>query len=101
MRPEDTFDPKIFYTKSTDWSYEQEERLVVQLALHTECEQKDSYPIYKFKIPYDCISDITLGLRASSELEGKVKSMAKEIGFSVYKTKRSQRLFNLEREEIF
>lgn len=93
-------DMGVIYRKSTDWSYEQEERMI---ALLTDADSRvaaSPYDICLFKIPHESVSDITLGLRASLDLVAEVKALGKKIGFPVYQAILSEHSFNVERKQI-
>lgn len=92
---------KLYYTKSKDWSYEQEWRIVTQQNKKEDTkESKDAndFFIYKFKIPHTCIQEITIGINADQSLTCKILKAAKRLSFIVYKAKRSDKFFNLERD---
>ncbi len=93
-------DMKVIYRKSTDWSYEQEERVV---ALLTDADNRvaaSPYDICLFKVPHESISDITLGLRASPDLVTEVTELGAKVGFAVYQAVLSEHSFNVERKQI-
>lgn len=66
----------IFYTKSIDWSYEKEYRLIKPLfGLAPEAKDINGYDIYLFEIPRESIKRIIFGCRMSSQDQHKVKGV--------------------------
>lgn len=93
-------DMQVIYRKSTDWSYEQEERVVSLLIDADKRLDASPYDICLFKIPHESISDITLGLRASPDLVAEVTKLGAKVGFAVYQAVLSEHSFNVERKKI-
>lgn len=53
-----------FFTKSSEWSYEQEFRIVRYLEDHADVKLRDAqFPIYLFDLPNSCIKSLTFGTR--------------------------------------
>jgi hypothetical protein len=100
LTPGKPIDMKVIYTKSTDWSYEQEERLVAVLSDADNRLAAVPYDICLFKVPHESISDITLGLRASPDMVAEVKELGAKVGFNVYQAILSEHSFNVERKQI-
>lgn len=102
MNPKNEDYCKLFYTKSKDWSYEQECRIVTKLngvgVVVEYPKDKNKLPIYKRKIPHACIDEIIIGINTAQSLIEKIISTSKIFGFTVYKSKLSYLSFNLERD---
>lgn len=98
--PGKPLDMKVIYTKSTDWSYEQEERVVAVLSDADSRLAAAPYDICLFKVPHESISEITLGLRASPDLVAEAKALGVKVGFNVYQAVLSENSFNVERIQI-
>lgn len=64
-----------YYTKTKDWSYERERRLI----LGEEHLKKIAGNLI-FYAPVSCVKSIIVGRNASEQLKGKVKTLALEIG---------------------
>jgi hypothetical protein len=83
LSPSEKSDWRLFYTKSSDWKYEEEERLMALLTdKHIESPSEDSHNIFLFKIPHDWIAEITIGMRAENRLRRlwKTKPICAKIG---------------------
>lgn len=69
-------DPNFLLTKSIDWKYEKEERLIARLK---DCDKEiiaKPLVIHLFKVPHNMISEIML------ELKLKLRILMKYIGFA-------------------
>lgn len=77
---------EVFLTKSLDWSYEDEERVLSTFGLATKKIEKVPYPIHLFKIPFDAISEIVVGHNGSRDLEQAALRAGVKLGVPVYKT---------------
>lgn len=96
----DTDIDNILLAKSSDWDYEQEERMISVLHLATKRVEKSPYPIDLFEIPSDAISEIIVGSRASEELMEKARLAANRLNVKLYKTQTSISSYDVERVEI-
>lgn len=76
-----TFDPKshenLFFSKYSDWGYEQEVRVVLPLS---ECrlKQLDSGNLYLYDLPNRCINRVILGWNMQQATVDTVKAVLKE-----------------------
>lgn len=81
-----TFDPKshelLFFSKFTDWQYEQEVRVAMALADCREI-QGPKRKLYLFSIPPEHISRIILGWKMNSDAAEKVVETAKAYNSSI------------------
>ncbi len=71
----DTTSPAWFQTKSPDWAYEKEWRIVRTLS---EAEQRidaTPYPICLFEFSADAVREVIIGMRATPALIQEVRSM--------------------------
>lgn len=71
----DTTSPAWFQTKSPEWAYEKEWRIVRILS---EAEQRiaaDPYPICLFGFPADAVREVIIGMRATPALIQEVASL--------------------------
>lgn len=77
-----TFDPRsheaLFFDKFTDWSYEQEARVVLPLA---ECRRTsvNGNSLYLYDLPLECISRVILGWRLSGVEADAVRSIVGSV----------------------
>ncbi len=93
---------EIFLTKSLDWRYEKEDRVLAHLAEADKVVNDDNkpYPICLFKVPLEAISEITLGHAASEELRCVALEAGEKLGVAIYRTKISSSSFDVEREPL-
>lgn len=87
----------IFITKSLDWKYEEEDRVLALLKDADKVEEKKPYALHLFKVPFDAISEVILGHNAPESLRVDVLELGKKLGIPVYKTQLSQRSFDVDR----
>jgi hypothetical protein len=90
----------ILLTKSVDWDYEKEERMISVLHIANKRNEKSPYPVDLFEIPSEAISEIIVGGRASEELIEKARSRAQDLNVKLYKTRTSFASFDVEKVEI-
>lgn len=90
----------VLLSKSIDWSYEEEERLIAVLDLCAKRNDASPYPHHLFEIPSDAISEIIIGQRSSPELINRAKLAAKQLKVPLYQTKVSDTSFDVERFEV-
>lgn len=64
---------EILYTKSPDWGYEKELRLVRQIRHGVRVEAAPGKPAYAFALPPECITSVLLGCRASTTLRDDIQ----------------------------
>jgi hypothetical protein len=87
----------IFLTKSVDWEYEEEDRLLALLKDADKIGDEKPYSAHLFKIPFDAVSELILGHNAPETLRVEVLEFGKKLGVPVYKTQLSQRSFDVDR----
>jgi hypothetical protein len=90
----------IFLTKSKDWAYEEEDRLLALLREADKTIDGKPFPIHLFRIPSDSISEIILGHNAPEKLRVDVLAAGKKLGVPVYKTEMSERSFDVDRRPL-
>lgn len=100
QRIEDAVGFNIFLTKSTDWAYEQEDRLLALLKLADSKKDQKPHPLYLFKIPFQAISEIILGHNAPEDLRVDILAAGDRLGVPVYKTQISRLTFDIDRTPI-
>lgn len=96
----DKIDFQILYTKSNDWKYENEERLIIQLNLATKRIHNDPYDICLYRVPHNLVKEIVVGMNISDVCFDRVKQFCIEKGIDLYKCKISDYTFNMERQKI-
>ncbi|KAB0504713.1 DUF2971 domain-containing protein [Pseudomonas moorei] len=90
----------VVLTKSLDWAYEEEERLVSMLDMADDIKEMSPYNIHLFKVPFDSISELIVGQRANSSLKEKILIASKRLGVPAYETKVSDESFDVERRPL-
>jgi hypothetical protein len=68
----------LFFTKSSDWSYESEWRSIEPLAEATEVRPTETRPAHLFHLPAGCIREVILGCRALPGLEAEARALMTE-----------------------
>lgn len=86
-----------YTTKSLDWKYEQEMRLISSLNLADKIEILKPYNIYLFKIPIKSINEIILGANIDLDKEKKIRKFALENKINLFKAKISDTKYDMER----
>lgn len=100
QRIEDADGLNIFLTKSIDWAYEEEDRLLALLKLADIKNDEKPHPVYLFKIPFQAISEIILGHNAPEDLRVDILAAGDRLGVPVYKTQISRLTFDIDRTPI-
>lgn len=72
----DTSSSVWFQTKSADWSYEREWRIVRVLSQAEHRIEVAPFPVCLFEFPADCVLEIILGMRSTAELSKEVDDLA-------------------------
>lgn len=87
-----------YITKSLDWRYEEEIRIISSLNSSINKILKKPFDIYLFKIPHDCINEIILGANIELQNETEIRKFALKKNIKVYKAKISDTKYDMERE---
>lgn len=90
----------ILLTKSEDWKYEQEVRMIKLIKSADKTISSQPHNIALFKVPHDAVHEICMGLRISRETEDLVRNFAKENNVPIFQVKMSKDTFNFERIKI-
>lgn len=73
----------IFLTKSEDWTYEHEWRLMRPLPDATEERSVNDEPVHLFSFPPDCVTEVILGYRMSLQLKKEIREyLASDLQYS-------------------
>lgn len=88
----------LILTKSLDWRYEEEERLVSFLKFADVVKPFQPFDVHLFKVPFEAVSELIVGHRASSELKAQLVLVAKRLGVKAYETKISDSSFDVEKK---
>lgn len=89
-------DDNVYFTKSKDWSYEKEFRIIASLSL----SDKISENIYLYKVPFEAISELILGLNIDYENFLEINQFASKHKIPLYRCKQSNKMFSIEKQLI-
>ncbi len=92
----------LFLTKSIDWAYERELRILRPLAPELMSNTIDSmgHPIYLYNLPSECIRAVTFGCRATNDDILKFRPMCLSHGICVSKAQIDKNHFKLNFVEL-
>lgn len=90
------FEP--FITKSTDWKYEEEVRVISTLNMSDKKINSNPVEIHLFKVPHKLIKEIVAGANMDKENEDLIKDFCTKNKIEFYKSKISDEQFNMERK---
>lgn len=96
LEPKLLFQPHI--TKSIDWRYEDEVRVIATLNSADESKKQLPFDIFLFKVPHEAISEIVMGVNISEEEKTIIEKFGVKNQVSIYKAKISNTKFNLDRD---
>jgi hypothetical protein len=91
-------DPKILLTKSLDWEYEQEERMIALITIADKIIEMKPFNIHLFKIPHSFIEEIIVGAKIDEINFNKIKEFCEINNIRLYKCKISDFEFDMKRE---
>ncbi len=89
------FEPYI--TKSTDWKYEEEIRIISTLNLSDKKINGNPVDIHLFKVPHKSIKEIVVGANMDKKEENLIKEFCSKNEIQFFKSKISNEHFNMER----
>nr|WP_288933068.1 DUF2971 domain-containing protein [uncultured Allomuricauda sp.] len=89
------FEP--FITKSRDWKYEEEIRVISTLNLSDKKIDGNPVDIHLFKVPHNSIKEIVAGANMEKNNEDLIKDFCSKNGIRFYKSMISNEQFNMER----
>lgn len=87
-----------YITKSLDWVYEKEIRIISSLNSSNDIISKKPFDIHLFKIPHNCINEIILGANIELQNETEIREFALGKNIKIYKAKISDKEYDMERE---
>ncbi len=94
------FNSDIYFTKSFEWSYEQEFRIIAPLEDYYRFIEFEPYNIYLFIVPFDAIEEIIVGSKISLEKLRKIKKFTDDKNIKLYRSLQSNKTFTLEKQLI-
>lgn len=93
-----------FLVKSTEWSYEQEWRIIHALAESDKKIEAKPHNIYLFRVPFEAIRSVIIGSRATSatstEIEAEVASNPELRHVSLYRMEIHEMRFELVMRQV-
>ena len=78
-------DIDVMFTKSPDWQYEQEERMLFELKDATKVLDTIPYKIHLFQVPTDAISEVIIGSRADNPVAEQVLKFCLAHGLNAFR----------------
>lgn len=94
-----SIDFQVVLSKSKDWEYEEEERLLVMLRQANKVISSKPYDICLYKVPHTLIKEIIVGVNFPNDELEKVKKFCFENDIELYKCKISEEKYDMEREK--
>lgn len=91
-------DPNIMLTKSKDWVYEDEERLLLKLALYDKKISATPYDIFLIKLPHLLIKEIIAGAKIPQDSFKRLEDFSKTHNIPLYRSEMSETKFDMERK---
>ncbi len=89
---------KPFITKSIDWKYEDEVRVLSSLNLANKIIEFQPLDLYLFAVPHSAILEIIVGANISSENKNVVQYFCKKNNINLFEAKISDTKFDMERK---
>jgi hypothetical protein len=89
-----------FFTKSIDWQYEEEIRVVAMLNRAFKIILGNKFPINLFRVPHNSISEIILGANISTELKLIIIEFCSERNIPCYQSQISSIKYDMEKTLI-
>jgi len=87
-------------TKSPDWRYEEEERLVCNFDGAKTVIDCKPYPIALFEVPHDALAEIILGIRIDRDTKKVIMKAAARLKVPVYQAKLSKYTYDVDRSKL-
>jgi len=90
----------VFYTKSKDWSYEQEYRVIKLFSEADQVLKFDSDTIYLTVFVPDLISEIIIGSRASLDIINTIQQFCDKHSIQLFRAIEADYTFNMDRLKV-
>lgn len=94
-----SIDFQVVLSKSKDWEYEEEERLIVMLHLACQIIPNKPYDICLYKIPHNLIKEIVIGVNFPNDKFELVSSFCLNNNIDLFRCKISETKYDMEREK--
>jgi hypothetical protein len=86
-----------FLTKSNDWKYEEEVRVLGSLNLASKVISNDNFPINLFEVPHSALSEVIAGANISNENFKKIYTFCSKNKVNFFQSRISEIKYNMER----
>lgn len=96
----ETLDYNLMFTKSNEWEYEKEERLLLFLNRAKKIIKKEPYDICLFEVPHYLIKEIIVGANCCGSDFEIIKSFCTDNGITLFKSYISDTKFDMTRRLI-
>lgn len=91
---------RLLFTKSLDWQYEKEERLVEVLSHAKVMRNGNPYPVALFEVPHSALAEIVIGIRTDAGLKKELIEAGERLGIPVFQSVISQETFDIARTMV-
>ncbi|AOW18416.1 hypothetical protein LPB03_13550 [Polaribacter vadi] len=91
--------PNVLLTKSLDWKYEEEERVLASLDKSDKRIKNEPFDIFLFRVPHKIIKEIVTGANISKNDYEKINQFCIENNIELYESKISDTKFNMNRKK--
>lgn len=96
----ENIDIDVMFTKSVDWRYEEEERLLRLFVDAKAVIAKEPYPIHLFEIPLAAVTEVIVGARASDATKAAVMGFCSARDIAVFRAEPSSETFDMTRSSL-
>ena len=90
-------DIDVMFTKSPDWKYEQEERMLFQLKDATKVLDAIPHKVHLFELPREAISEVIIGSKADDHFVEQVLKSCLAQGVNAFRAQFSNSTFEILR----
>lgn len=91
---------QVIFSKSKDWEYEEEERLIVLLKHASKVIPFKPYDIYLYKVSHSLIKEVILGINFQKDKIELIKSFCLTQNIDLFRSKISETKYDMEREKV-
>lgn len=95
-----SIDFDVMFTKSLDWSYEVEERLLGSLSDAKVTIPKEPFPVHLLEVPLEAIKEVVIGARASIGLRNAILTFCRARKIGAFQATPSNVNFDMIREAL-
>lgn len=94
-----SIDFQVVLSKSKDWEYEEEERLLVMLRQASKVIPAEPYDICLYKVPHNLVKEIVVGVNFPNDKFEIVKAFCIKNNIDLFRCKISETKYDMEREK--